>query len=272
MSGRRRRPLTVLIAVIAAQPWASGQARLPAVVLVRADLEDDRVAAPGDGAPQRLLQDRREREVDVMARRIQLDRRDLARLRSLVHRLDQLLDLVGAEAANGHDPVEVGRPVEVLVEIAVDADVRPAEGVEPAAVDAVECAAVHAEHLRELARAPVLAEREVALARLQADRPGRHRAEALEGYPLGDRRQAVQDQAALGRTVTEQAGRGEEAVPQPDPIEVDGGHGPSMPGGSARSRDWPVAGGRTSLVTGACPLRADQRGGAAGPLRADRRG
>ena len=75
-----------------------GEVRLPVVVVVRADLEDHRVAAPRDGPPERLLEDRREREVDVVARGVELDRRDLARLRALVARLDQLLDLVGARS------------------------------------------------------------------------------------------------------------------------------------------------------------------------------
>ena len=45
------------------------QPRLPAVVLVRADLEDDRVAALRDGSAGGLLEDRLEREVDVVAAR-----------------------------------------------------------------------------------------------------------------------------------------------------------------------------------------------------------
>ena len=62
------------------------QVRLPAVVVVGRDLEDHRVAAPRDRAPEGLLQDRREREVHVVARGVELDRRDLARPRPLVAR------------------------------------------------------------------------------------------------------------------------------------------------------------------------------------------
>ncbi len=163
-----------------------GQVRLPVVVLVRADLEDHRVAAPGDSAAERLLEDGPEREVDVVAGGVELDRRDLTRLRPLVHGLDQLFDLIGREAAHGHDPVQVRRPAEVLVEVALDADVRPAEGVEPAAVDLVQRPPVEPQHFRELAQAPVLLEREVALARLERDGAGRHGAEALQRHPLGD--------------------------------------------------------------------------------------
>ena len=75
----------------------------------------------------------------------------------------------------------------------------------------------------------------MALARLERDRPRRDRAEALERHPLGDRGEAVQDQPPLRRPVAQQAGGREQPVPEPDPVEVDGAHGPKYAAGRRRS-------------------------------------
>ena len=48
----------------------------------------------GTARPEDLVEDRLELEVDVVAGDVELDRGDLAGLRALVDRLDELLELV----------------------------------------------------------------------------------------------------------------------------------------------------------------------------------
>ena len=142
--GSRRSPLTVLIAVIPAHPDSSARRACQQVVLVGRDLEDHGVPALRYGASQALLEDLAEREVDVVARGVELDGGDLTRLDPLVHDLDQLLDLVRAEATDRDDPVELRGTRKVFVEVALDPDVRPAERVEPAGIDLAQRAPVQA--------------------------------------------------------------------------------------------------------------------------------
>jgi hypothetical protein len=91
----------------------------------------------------------------------------------------------------------------------------------------------------------------VALARLRGDGPRGDRAEALQRYPLGDRAQPVEDQAAGRGAVAEQARRGDQAVAQADAVQFDHGD-------HSRRRS---AGGAVARLTG--------RGAPRGRLRAN---
>ena len=127
-------------------------AALAQVVVVRRQLEDHRMVAAGHGLVEHVGQDRREVEVDVVAGHVELDRGDVARRHRRVHPVDERDELRGREPAQRDDhPLVPGARV-VVAQVGVDADVAPAERVEPAAVGAAQDRAVAPQQAGELAQ------------------------------------------------------------------------------------------------------------------------
>src|SRR5205085_5519121 len=100
-----------------------------------------------------------------------------------VYDVDQLAELAGRKLADRHNPIQVVGPRKVLLEVALHADVGPAEGIQPAAIDFSQRPRILVQQLRQLAKVPVLADREVSLARLQTYRPSGDGPKALEPKP-----------------------------------------------------------------------------------------
>ena len=162
-------------------------------------------------------------------------------LRLLVDRLNQAAQLLRGEAAHRDDPVLRGGARVVLLEVPLDPDVAPAEGIHPAGVHLAQRAAVHLQHGGELCEAPVLAKAEMAFARLNRQRSGGDGAEALQRNPLGDGAQPVQDEPVLRRAIAKEAGRCDQPVAETDPVEVDRRHeAAGAQRGPGRSADQPA--------------------------------
>ena len=171
---------------------------------------------------QNRVDDLVEAEVDVVTGDVELDRGDGSRRGVLVHVLHETRELLGREAAEGDDAVELVGAWVVIPEVRFDADVRPAEGVHPAAVDSPKGARVAPQQPRPLAHTPVGLRREVTLARLERHGSRGDRAEALERQELADRAHAVGEEPVPGLgAVTEQARRGDDAVAQPHAVQVE---------------------------------------------------
>src|SRR5690606_34329574 len=112
-----------------------------------------------------------------VARDIELDGGNLSWSRALVDTFDQRNEIVAGEAADRNDSVLPCRSRKILFKIRIQADIAPTECIHPAAVDPPQCLLVKTEHCWELCQLPIIAQCEVAFARLKRHRPGRHRPE-----------------------------------------------------------------------------------------------
>ncbi len=168
---------------------------------------------------QHRFDDLVEVEVDVVAGDVELHRGDLAGRHRGVDLVDQRDELFGGEAADGDDGVLLAGARVVVAQVGVDPDIAPAEGVEPAAVDLPQRLTVALDQCGQFVQRPHVAGGEVPLAGLDGERAGGDTAEAGQRHELRDRAHAVGHQFRVGHAVTEQAGRGHQAVAQSDVAE-----------------------------------------------------
>ena len=136
------------------------------VVEVGGELQDHWEARGGHRASEDLFDDRTEVKVHVVAGDIELHSGELTGLRAAVHRLHERRELIGAEAAEREDAVLLAGAREVLIEVALNPNVRPAERIEPTPVGLLECAAIEAEEFWKTRETPRLTQGEVPLTRL----------------------------------------------------------------------------------------------------------
>ena len=195
---------------------AGGLGGVAQVVVVRRELEQHGMVAARHRLVEHVLQDRGEVEVDVVARDVELDGRDVARRNRGVDPVDQGHELLGGEPAEGDDrPLVAGAGV-VVAQVGVDADVAPAEGVDEAGVGAAQHGAVAAQQAGQLAQRPPVAGGEVPLAGLHGEGPGGDGAELGQGHEQRHGAHAVRHERGVGHAVAEQAGRGHHPVAQHD--------------------------------------------------------
>ena len=188
------------------------------VVVVGRELEDHRVVAAGHRLVEHVLEDRREVEVHVVAAHVELHGGDVARGHRGVHPVHERHELLGGEAAQRDDRALVPGVRVVVGEVGVDADVAPAERVDPPTVGAAQHPPVAAQQAGQLARGPVLAGGEVALAGLHRERAGGHGAELGEREEQRHRAHPVE--AGGAHAVAEQAGGGHQPVAEHDVAEA----------------------------------------------------
>src|SRR5690606_28099882 len=149
-----------------------GQLGVRDVVVVRGQLQDHRVVAARHGLDQHRFDDLVEVEVDVVAGDVELDRRDVAGRHPLVDLVDEGDELLRREPADRDDRVLLAGARVVVAQVGVDADVAPAEGVQPAAVDLAQRLPVLLDQRGQLPQRPDVAGGEVALPGFDGDRAG----------------------------------------------------------------------------------------------------
>ena len=182
-------------------------------------------AGPGgdssDGACQHVFEDRLEREVDVVARDVELDRGDLAG-----RRVPLTTSTRRAESSAEKPPTEMIRFSGASSGSSRGSRPRCRYCDQPKAFSQPPSTRRSArpyslQQFGSSVESPVLAQREVARARLERQRARGHRAEAFQRHPLRERTQAVQGQAAARRAVAEQAGRRHHPIAQADAVQIE---------------------------------------------------
>src|SRR6266542_4644824 len=111
--------------------------------------------AARDCLGQYAFDDAFEIEVDVVAGDVELDGGDLAGLGVCVDDVDQFAELLRGESTHGDDAIQLMCPGEIIPEVGRQADVGPAEGVQPAGIDSYQRLCVQPQQLQEFVRPPV---------------------------------------------------------------------------------------------------------------------
>src|SRR5207248_2187896 len=91
-----------------------------------------------------------EREIDVVARDVELDRGDLARFCVGVDGVNELAKLVSRKTAERDNSVQPGRLGKIIAEVRLDADIAPAESIQPAGIHSSEGLRILAHELWQL--------------------------------------------------------------------------------------------------------------------------